>query len=232
LDLIEKLGGKRVDDLFAEWVFPPSIQPALAKRRLAQQRLQELIGRAADKTLSTDVPDDIRANIDAWRFDDAMAATDKAESDLAGYEEIKQALSDLRSDAEAQGLSFSPSISDAIQNWEFDKGRRMLADAVLAVDAYASSREQVDARRGLWKRLGLVGADPHTDLNHASEAFARSDFRASLNHANQAEAKAQAASGMAFRKLLVFTLVFAVCAGGIGATIWTSRKGADRFSPV
>ena len=232
LDLIEKLGGKRVDDLFAKWVFPSSIQPVLAKRRLAQERLQELIGRAADKSLSTDVPDDIRANIDAWRFDNAIAATDKAESDFAGYEELKQALSDLTSDAEAQGLSLSPSISDAIQNWEFDKGRRMLADAVLAVDAYASSREQVDARRGLWKRLGLVGADPNNDLTHASEAFARGDFRESLNHANQAGAKAQAASGMAFRKLLVLALVSAVCAGGIGTAIWTSRKRENPFSPV
>jgi hypothetical protein len=29
---------------------------------------------------------------------------------------------------------------------------------------------------------------------------------------------------MAFRKLLVLTLVFAVCGGGIGITVWISRK--------
>ena len=108
----------------------------------------------------------------------------------------------------------------------------MLADAVLAVDAYASSREQVDARRGLWKRLGLVGADPNNDLTHASEAFARGDFRESLNHANQAGAKAQAASGMALGKLLGLALVSAVCAGGIGTAIWTRRKRENPFSPV
>ena len=62
----------------------------------------------------------------------------------------------------------------------------MLADADRAIDAYASSREQVEARRDLWKRLGLIGADPHNDLTHASEAFTRGDFQAALNHANQA----------------------------------------------
>jgi len=53
-----------------------------------------------------------------------------------------------------------------------------------------------------------------------------------LNHANQAGAKAQAASGMAFRKLLVLALVSAVCAGGIGTAIWTRRKRENPFSPV
>src|SRR5207247_8855849 len=57
LDLVEKIGGKRVDNLFAEWLFPPSIGPVLTKRVEAQQRLQELLRRAADKSLSHDLPD-------------------------------------------------------------------------------------------------------------------------------------------------------------------------------
>ena len=232
LDLVEKIGGKRVDNLFAEWIFPPSIGPVLTKRVEAQQRLRELLGRAADKSLSHDLPDQIQANIDAWRFDNAMAATDEAESELARYEGLKQALTDLTRDAEDRGLSVPSVISDSIHNWEFDKGRRMLADADRAIDAYASSREQVEARRDLWKRLGLIGADPHNDLTHASEAFTRGDFQAALNHANQAAEKAQSASGMAFRKLLVFALVFAICGGGIGIAAWISRKRDDQLSPL
>jgi hypothetical protein len=232
LDLVEKLSGKRVDNLFAEWVFPPAIEPVLMKRRQAQQRLQELIRLAADKDLSSDLPDNIRANMDAWRFDNAIAATDEAESKLSGYDGLKQALSDLTRDAETQSLSVPPSISDAIHNWEFEKGRQMLSDADRAIDAYASSRERLDTRRSLWKRLGLVGADPHDDLTHASEAFARGDFRAALDHANQAAEKAEGASHMAFRKLLVLTLVFAVCGGGIGITVWISRKRDEQCSPL
>ena len=232
LDLVEKIGGKRVDNLFAEWIFPPSIGPVLTKRVEAQRRLQELLGRAADKSLSHDLPDQIQANIDAWRFDNAMAATDEAESELARYEGLKQALTDLTRDAEDRGLSVPSVISDSIHNWEFDKGRRMLADADRAIDAYASSREQVEARRDLWKRLGLIGADPHNDLTHASEAFTRGDFQAALNHANQAAEKAQSASGMAFRKLLVFALVFAICGGGIGTAARISRKRDDQLSPL
>ncbi len=230
LDLVEKLSGKRVDNLFAGWVFPPAIEPVLIKRRQAQQRLQELITRAADKDLSSDLPGDIRANMDAWRFDNAIAATDEAESKLSGYDRLKQALSDLTRDAETRSLSIPPSISDAIHNWEFEKGRQMLSDADRAIDAYASSRERLDTRRSLWKRLGLVGAEPHDDLTHASEAFARGDFRAALDHANQAAQKAEGASHMAFRKLLVLTLVFAVCGGGIGITVWISRKRDEQFS--
>ena len=230
LDLVEKLGGKRVDNLFAEWVFPPSIEPALTKRRQAQQRLEDLLARAANKDLSNDVRDSIQANIDAWRFDDAIATTSEAQSKLAGYDDLKEAVSNLTHDAEAQGLSVPSAIMDAVQHWEFDDGRRMLAEAGQAIEAYASSRGLVDARRDLWRRLGLVDADPHIDLTHASQAFARGDFRAALDHANQAANKAENASGMAFRKALVLSLVLAICAGGISAAVWISRRRQDRFS--
>jgi len=224
LDLVEKLGGKRVDNLFAEWVFPPSTGPILAKRRQAQERLQQLISRAADEDLSSTLPDEIRGNIDAWRFDDAIADTNQAESSLAGYDGLKQALFDLTNDAETHGLSLPPVIGDSIRNWEFDNARRMLADAGRAIDVYASVREQDEIPRDLWKGVGLMGADPQNDLAHASEAFARGDFRAALDHANQAAEKAQGASGIAFRKLQTLALVFAICAGGVGAAIWVSRK--------
>ena len=231
LDLVEKISGKRVDNLFAEWIFPPSIGPVLTKRVEAQQRLEGLLRRTADKSLSNDVPNEIQANIDAWRFDNAIAATDEAESKLAGYEGLNQALTGLTHDAEDLGLSVPSVISDAIRNWEFDKGRRMIADAHRAIDAYAASRERVDARRDLWKRLGLIGADPHNDLTRASEAFMRGDFQAALSHADWAAEKAQGAPGMALRKLLVLVLVFAVCAGGVGAA-WISRERNDQRSAL
>jgi len=232
LDLVEKLGGKRVDNLFWQWVFPAATEPLLTKRRQAQERLQQLIMRAADKDLSSSMPDEIRGHIDAWRFDDAIAAVNEAESKLGIYDDLKQAFADLTRDAQEEGLSMPASISDAIHNWKFDSGRQMLADAERALDAYASSREQVDVKRGLWKRLGLIGADPHKDLTHAAEAFASGDFRAALDHAGLAAEKAQGASGMAFRKLEVFAFVFAVCAGGIGTAIWVSRRWEDQSLPL
>jgi hypothetical protein len=229
LDAIEKISGKPVDQLFAEWVFPSSFQQVLSKRRLAQQRLEELVVHAADKGLTSHVPDYIRADVNGWRFDDAIAAANKADADVAGYEELIQALSDLTRDSDARGLSLPTTISDAIQNWDFDNARSMMTQAGRAVAAYGSSREQVDARPGLWRRLGLLGVDPHTDLTHAAEAFARGDFRATLSHADYAAEKAGSASGMAYRKLLVLALMFGTLAGGIGLAVHVSR---NRDKPI
>ena len=232
LDLLEKVSGKRVDNLFAEWVFPPTMEPVLTKRRQGQQALQDLLTQAADKNLSDSLPERVQAHMDAWRFDDAIAASNEAKLELPGYDGLKQAVSDLTLSAEGQGLSLPASISEAIHDWQFARGRRMLADAQRAIDAYSSSREQVDAKRGVWKRLALVGADPHTDLTRASEAFSRGDFQSAMGHANQAAEKAQDASGMAFRKMLVLALVCAVCAGGIAGAVWTSRKRYDESSAL
>jgi hypothetical protein len=231
LDLVEALSGKRLDQQFAEWVFPTSMEPSLAARRQARDRLEALEKQAAERNLSSDVPDAIRGDVEAWQFPNALAALDDAESKLARFQEVKQLLSQLMLDVEAQGLPLPRAIIEAIKNWEFLRASEMLSDANLAIEAYVRAREQVQLPRNFWEGLGLTGADPAKDLSQASKAFARGDFRGALEHANEATNKVDGASLMAVRKLFVLTLVFGISVGGVGFAVWLSRRQDEQLAP-
>ena len=229
LDLIEELSGKRMDSLFAEWVFSPAVAPELAARRQTRERLELLAKRAADAGLSDEVPRAIRAEIDAWQFGTALAALDEAEGKLAEYDVLAEALSGLERDAEDVGLSFPSSISDAMEDWDFTRARRMLSDAERALEEYARARRRVDAGRSVWERIGLLGIDPDKDLERASEAFAAGDFDSAIDHADEAVETIDHASTTAFRRLLLLALVLAVFAGGIGLSVWIAQRRDREF---
>jgi hypothetical protein len=231
LDLVEELAGKRVDQLFAEWVFPPSMEPALAARRQTRDRLEALERQATERHLYPSVPEAIRGDVEAWEFDRALAALNDAEATLAGFQEIKQRLSQLMLDVDAQGLPLPRSIIEAIKNWDFQKANQMFVEANSAIEAYVKARERTESSRNFWEGLGLTGADPAKDVSQASRAFAKGDFKAALDHANEASRKVDGASLMTVRKLLVLALVFGLSVGGVGVAVWLSRRQEEELAP-
>jgi hypothetical protein len=232
LDLVEELSGKRVDGLFGDWVFGETDRALLPARREARDRLEALAQRAAQEGLSDELPNAIRAQVAAWSFDSALAAIGEAEINLVEYGEIKAELSQLRSEAEAAGLSLPSSIEEALRRWEFAAARLMFSEARQALDAYQVARERVDAPRNLWARFGLLGSNPENNLTSASDAFATGDFRESLERSNEAADAIDSASETAFRRLLILALVLVVIAAGIGVAVWISNRREKQFAEL
>ncbi len=224
LDLLEELSQKRLDDLFAEWVFPPSMKPTLDVRRDLRDRLEILARRVADEGMSEGVPNRIRASVDAWQFDAARLALDDAEATLLEYDDLTATLSRLTADAEAEGLLLPASIREAMRGWEFANARSMLSEAERAVDAYAAARRRVDVPRNLWERFGLLGTNPNEKLEEASTAFADGDFRPALDRANEASDMVGGASEKAMRRLLFLGMVFGAIAVGTAIALWMSQQ--------
>jgi len=230
LDVLEETGGKSVDGLFAEWVFAAADLPLLPARREARQRLAELERRAAEEGLSDNVPDAIRDDVEAWRFDTALAALTDAEASLLEYGELKGELSRLTAETEAAGLALPSSIEEELKGWNFTRARRMFTEAKEALDAYTQARERVEAPRSLWKRFGLFGSNPEAQLTAAAEAFAAGDFVEARERADGAVETMGNASEQAVRRLLVLPLVLSVIAAGIGVAVWFSRRREREYA--
>jgi hypothetical protein len=232
LDLVEEKSGKHVDDLFGQWVFPSSLSPSLAKRREARDRLDGLAQLAADEGMPQELPQAIRADVAAWKFDAALSALTEAESRLGEFNEIKAELALLTSDAEAAGLALPASIADALRRWEFGGARLLFAEAKSALDAYTAARERVEAPRDVWQRFGLIGSDPDGDLARASDAFAAGEFRTSLDRSNEAATTVVDASESALRRLLLIGLAMGVFASAIGIAVWVSQRQEREFAEL
>ncbi|MBI2912740.1 MAG: hypothetical protein HYY03_02330 [Chloroflexi bacterium] len=228
MDTLEEVSGGNLDQLFARWVFPDSYGPILQARRQGRDRLSAVAAQAQAEGLSGDIPENIRQDIAGWRFEEALAALDRAEAALTTYAEIRDGLARLRSDVQAAGLSFPKVIDDALANWDFEAARLALADARRAVDAYTAARDKVDAPRSLWRRIGLLGSDPGSDLDEAAFAFARGDFQTAIDRANSAAGAIDDASQTALIRVLIFLAVLTSAGGAIGIAFWLSSRRFER----
>ena len=225
LDVLEETSGKRLDGLFAQWVFPDIFKDTLDLRRQTRDRLAELSRRATEVGLSEDIPNSIRTSIEAWQFHEALAALDAADRKLGEYDSLKRALDVLTQRAESAGLELPAVIADEIEKWEFPGARLMFAEAVRAVEAYVEAEARIDEPRNVWERFGLLAKDPGKDVRKAAQAFAAGDFESAKDHADSArESVIDDASGTAFRRLLVLALILALMAAGIAVGIWFSQR--------
>jgi len=231
LDLLEETSGKRIDDLFLQWVFPSSFGPTLELRRSARARLDTVQRRASEEGLSSEIPDAIRAQVSAWQFENAIAALDVAEQALEDYTVLKEDLRALTAEADAAGLALPSAIDEAIKKWEFAAAAGIIEKAGSALDSYAVARDKVNSPRSLWERFGLLGNDPDDKLNHAAAAFATSDFESAERMANDAADTIDSASTVAFRRLLILGAILAVFAGGVGLAVWVSNREQREFAP-
>lgn len=231
LDAIEDVSGQNLDQLFAQWVFPDSFAPTLETRRHVRDRLAELAAQVQAKGLSSDIPDDIRQDVAAWRFDEALVGLDRAEADLQTYTEIKDALSTLRRDVQAAGLTLPQTIDASLARLDFEPARLTMAAAQRALDAYLDAQQKVDAPRSLWLRLGLLGSDPDSSLDDAARAFARGDFQTVIDEANSAADTVDDASRVALTRLLIFVGILAATTLVMGVALWLAHRRSRWLPP-
>ena len=232
LDLLEDTSGIPVDALFQEWVYPSSFAPTLDLRREARDRLKAVELQATAEGLSPDTPAEIRVDVNAWRFEEALGALSEAEADLLEYFDLKDDLATLISEAQGAGLSVPAAIGEALKKWEFGTANSMIDKASLALDAYVVARDKVNAQRNIWKSFGLLGSNPEGALDAAADAFATADFEAALGEANDASAAIDDASSVAFRRLLIFAGVLAVFAIAIAVAVWISQRRDPELADI
>ncbi len=230
LDRLEEASGKRLDDLFLEWVFAPTMAPVLKERREARDRLASVTDRAIKGGLSDEIPGDIQVLVDAWDFESAFTALDEAENNLREFDRLKAQLDSLTSEAQSVGLDLPSAILETMKRWNLSSATEQLSGARDALDAYSEARKQVDAPRTIWQRFGLIGKNPVGDLDTAATSFATGDFEGAAESADRAKDAVEGASGAAFRRMLVVGAAFGIFAAGIGVAFWISlRRERERL---
>jgi hypothetical protein len=232
LDTLEEVSGKRLDGLFAEWVFPESYAPTLDLRRQARDRLGALYQAAAEKGLSEDLPDGIRSQVAEWQFSEALAALDEAERNLGEYDVLKRAIDLLGEGARAAGLELPSSVGEDLQRWDFTAVRVRVAEAARAVDAYTEARERVRSSGNLWERIGLIGKSPEAQLQLAAKEFASGDFAESAEHASDAREMVSGASSTALRRVLLVGGLLGMVALGIWAGVWFAGRREREYAEL
>ena len=224
MDALEEASGQNLDALFLQWVFPDSFAQVLAQRREARDRLAALSAAVTADGLDASPLEAIREEIDAWRFEEALAALDEVEAGLAVYLQLKAEIAALREGVEAAGLRFPAVIDEAIAGWRFAGLEGLIGDAEDALAAYSRARERVDEQRGLWQRIGLLGRDPEGALDRAVDGFETGDFEGSLRNSDRAFDMVDGAGRAALVRLLIVLGGVVALAAGAAAIVWFQRR--------
>ncbi len=176
LDLLEDRTGADFDDLWVEWVIRPEDAPLLEDREAARDRYDQVLDEAEGWRLPRPIRDALRA----WQFDAATDLLSEASAVLARREAI---------DAAAAEVGLTPPAT-LRETFEGDDG---FADAVAEADAQEATIERyADALDGrpedpdVFVQLGLLDADPESDLAAARTAFAAGDLDAAARSADLA----------------------------------------------
>ena len=164
LDLVEEVGGKDVDDVFAEWVLSDSESPLLESRAAAREKYEEL-ATLADGWLP---PMAIRGPMADWNFDAALGQIEAAARVIESREAIELA-------STALGTTPSRALRDAYESAATDLSEaQAIADRQLAslarlrvgIEAVAAPRDAF-AQVGLWNE-----PPPELGIERARAAFA------------------------------------------------------------
>lgn len=230
MDVLEEVSGRNNDALFQEWVFPDSLDPLLADRREARDRLTNVIARAQESELTEDVPAQIQEQVDAWLFQEAFAALDVAEARLNAYDDLKEELARLRDDAAASELVVAEIIQGLIDEWDFEGAAATVEQAFEALTAYSIALDKVDAPRSAWEQFGLLGSDPEASVERAAAAFNDGDYTSAIDHADTAIETIDGASKTAVRRVLIVAGLLALFAIVILGAVWLSRRHEPDFA--
>jgi len=108
----------------------------------------------------------------AWRFDEATAGMDAAQTWLTDRDDLYRTLDRL-------GLTAPTRLMDRYRSAGGGEEARveLEAEAVVA-DAFAAARQEAGAGRDLLERIGLLGTpEPGATLDHAASLYAQGDLR-------------------------------------------------------
>jgi hypothetical protein len=230
MDVLEEVSGINPDALFMLWVFPESSRALIEERREARDRYAEVADRLAAEGLPEEPLQLPWEAILDWRFGDALAALDGAETNIGRVLGLEAELDSLKDDADSLGLAVPGSIAAAIDAWDLDTADDLIESARAALGAYSVARERLAEPRNLWERFGLLGDDPEDELARAREAFESGRFERAQDRAAAAVDMVDGASRTAMLRLLVVAGILSAFAGAIGVAYWVALLRRRRLA--
>ncbi len=180
VDLAEEVGGGRaVAELISPWVLTPAERALLAPRAAARSAYHDLLAQGGGWA----PPVVVRAELDAWDFAGASAATAAAAALLAVRD-------GLRTAAAAEGLAVPAVLEGAYESASTVEALAKSADDEQALrrslDAVAAAGAALQSPRDWLVSLGLIGQDPSGALVAARAAWASGDATAAADQATDA----------------------------------------------
>jgi hypothetical protein len=216
MDTLEDTSGKNLDQVFAEWVFPPDSAVLLAQRREARDRLAAIEAKAEELGLA--VNPSIGEHIAGWRFEEALAIIERNEANLESYDEMRAGLEAIAPRIEAAGLPYPRTFEEAAATWDFADVLESLPAAEQAIEAYTDAAAVVGEERSFWQQVGLVGEHPGRTLEDAAAQFGGGRFQESKKTSESAVAMIEGAGDAAKERVLFAAgLVIVLAAGAIVA---------------
>ena len=216
LDLLEERTHREYADILVEWVVPSSQLSLLADRdraRDAYSGLRRLLG-------DWDVPDSLRRQMNAWAFGSAIEAIGTAHAVLADRTELN-----VRGNRVGVHISFDE-VRSAFERGSYDRAtatQRRIDGALGAYqNAHSASAGPVDALES----IGLLFADPVTDLANAAAALETGDWQLAAEEAHAVEAAYRDAAGLGALRLAGGAAVLVIVgSGGVGLRTMARLRG-------
>jgi hypothetical protein len=204
VDLAEELGGASgIASLVAAWALPPDAAPPLEARSEARAAYRDLVGRGGTWA----PPAVVRAELDAWRFDDAQEAIAAASAAL-------EARDALAGEASAAGLALPTTLQAAYESagttGALDAIAAGIDDARAVLPALAAAAASEAAPRDWLADLGLGDEEPAASLQAARDAWAAGDVAAARAQAEELSARLEDASDAGASRLAAIAVVPAI----------------------
>jgi hypothetical protein len=213
LDLLEEGTGKPFRDVFETWVAAPADAELLDQRDAARDQYHAL----RDQAGSWDLPRDLRRDMSAWAFDEAVQTMDDAAALLDRRDQIAQ-------QAAALGLTLPDTMQRDFAGGRLNQAAADATDMGAAVQAYADALAANDGIDPIeW--LGLLGEDPAATLARAASSLADGATGEATEQAANARETWQNAAQVGTGRAVAVGGGFVLLAGaGLGGGVWWRRR--------
>jgi hypothetical protein len=221
LDLLEERTDEEYADLWRRWVVNAEQRPLLDDRADARELYQQTVEKAG----SWDLPDDIRAAMNAWRFDDATDALAHAGEVLELREVVAEQAAELDLEPPA---TFQLAFEDDLERAEREAAAEQATLAAIERAVVAARREPT-----LLETIGTLGVPPDASLQEARDAFEAGDLTAAEQAAAQStDAPAQSADAGRLRVAVVGGGILALDATWMGLLLAARNPRRRAAAPL
>ncbi len=178
LDLLDERTGASYDDLWLEWVVDAAQKPLLTERATAREDYRNVAAVAAPWEL----PQQVRANMGAWKFADA-------EKEIAVATDVLAERGRIITEADVLGLSAPATLRQTFEGSDagaVDAAFHEAKDELAALDHLGVASRALADDPDLLESIGLIGADPKADLAAGGAAFESGDLPSARQAADRA----------------------------------------------
>ncbi len=222
LDLVEELGGADgATALVVTWAVPADAQAPLDARDAARKAYRRLLEDGAGWA----APVVVRLAMDAWTFDGARVAMDRAATVLDRRDELVSAAA---AEALVPADDLEAAYEAAASAADLDAALALADAAAASLDRVVAAADAAEAPRDWLTSLGLDGENPEGDVATARAAWQAGDLDTATAEADAAVATLAAAPGNGRTKVLV------TGGGGVGAVVllWVVFAVRRRRTPI